>query len=446
MNRIPRFYLSTLVFVIVLMSGLETNQQAWGQTKTKTNLLVQNDLVTHELPDWIKKDAKLWVIGKETDKAFVHIIQYLIKEKIIIIDVNMSSTTLVHIPSWLKFNAAWLGYGYISDDDFVGAIQFLITKGILTIPLESDSINSEPPNSILYNKGWDPTFSKRRIAAIHPSNESTYFESCIDSSSGRCYPDIPIGEGFWTLSTGSGLSKQPCKTNSENNFRVLGVLQPCPFFFKWADDKNTKGIIADLEINATNWNTSHTPNLWIGFNHVHAQGNNYVGANSSNDIHINNGSVTAMLESGVFDRKSTDPNADARYVVGINWFSHSLGRGIDLEFNVGNVLKNDGTIQDSWSSTKTIARNEYVEAENLQYIYLGGSSWGLQDISQTNQPQNVTIIWPEIIKRLVNDKILPQSVLDDNEPSVTIIGIEQHGRLHTWLKIGSYHMREFVAN
>ena len=88
-----------------------------------------------QIPDWIKSNAKWWSTGAITDSDFVNGIQYLIKERIIIIpDLPASGqATGQIIPSWIKNNAGWWADGKISDSEFVSGIQFLIINGIMKI-------------------------------------------------------------------------------------------------------------------------------------------------------------------------------------------------------------------------------------------------------------------------------------------------------------------------
>ncbi|PIN97840.1 MAG: peptidase, partial [Nitrosopumilus sp. CG10_big_fil_rev_8_21_14_0_10_33_7] len=53
------------------------------------------------------------------------------------------------IPSWIKNNAGWWADGSIDDNSFVQGIQFLIKEGIMKIPRDTSSSSSggsEPPS------------------------------------------------------------------------------------------------------------------------------------------------------------------------------------------------------------------------------------------------------------------------------------------------------------
>ncbi|MBI3842690.1 MAG: hypothetical protein HY295_06085 [Thaumarchaeota archaeon] len=87
------------------------------------------------IPDWIKSTAKWWSVNNITDSNFVNSIQYLIKERIIVIPnlAKSGQATEQSVPSWIKNNAGWWADGKISDQDFVKGIQYLVEKGIIKI-------------------------------------------------------------------------------------------------------------------------------------------------------------------------------------------------------------------------------------------------------------------------------------------------------------------------
>ncbi|HSD04882.1 MAG TPA: phosphate ABC transporter substrate-binding protein PstS [Nitrosopumilaceae archaeon] len=90
---------------------------------------------TYNIPPWIKNNAKWWAENQISDGDFVMGIQYLVKEKIMIIPETKTgtATSSQQIPSWVKNNAAWWASGQIEDNDFVKGIQYLITQGIMKV-------------------------------------------------------------------------------------------------------------------------------------------------------------------------------------------------------------------------------------------------------------------------------------------------------------------------
>ena len=85
------------------------------------------------LPDWIKNNAELWAAGQIDDDTFVKGIEYLIKNKIILIPQTQQETLSQEIPSWIKNNAELWAAGQIDDEIFVQGIEFLIKNGILHV-------------------------------------------------------------------------------------------------------------------------------------------------------------------------------------------------------------------------------------------------------------------------------------------------------------------------
>ena len=89
------------------------------------------------IPFWIKDLAKMWINEPlVTDKDFARAIEYLIKQKIIMIPYTESGEeTVSSIPEWVKNNAGWWIEGKISDTEFVLALQYLVKTGIITVNL-----------------------------------------------------------------------------------------------------------------------------------------------------------------------------------------------------------------------------------------------------------------------------------------------------------------------
>ncbi len=94
-----------------------------------------------KLPDWIKYNAGWWAADAISQSDFVNAIQYLIKERVIMIpDLQKSGeATGEAVPDWVKSNAGWWASNQISDNEFVNTIQYLIKEGIIKIQLESSS-------------------------------------------------------------------------------------------------------------------------------------------------------------------------------------------------------------------------------------------------------------------------------------------------------------------
>jgi len=95
----------------------------------------ETEVVDIKIPGWIKDQAEWWVAGSISDIEFVNSIQYLIKEKIIVIPPTDSAAQEgpKDIPEWVKNNVRWWSIGSISDKEFVSALQYLIKQGIIKV-------------------------------------------------------------------------------------------------------------------------------------------------------------------------------------------------------------------------------------------------------------------------------------------------------------------------
>ncbi len=107
----------------------------------KSDINISSKIIQREptkqvsLPAWIKNNAGWWSAGTINDSDFAQGIQYLIKEKIIVIPETKQSTSSISqkIPDWVKNNAAWWSEGKIDDQSFVLAIQYLVEQGIIRV-------------------------------------------------------------------------------------------------------------------------------------------------------------------------------------------------------------------------------------------------------------------------------------------------------------------------
>jgi len=87
------------------------------------------------IPSWIKNNASWWASGLINDSDFLHGIEYMIKENIIMITELPQSANPVteEIPTWVKNTARWWADDLIEENDFVKGIQFLVQNGIINV-------------------------------------------------------------------------------------------------------------------------------------------------------------------------------------------------------------------------------------------------------------------------------------------------------------------------
>ncbi len=88
-----------------------------------------------EIPSWIKDTAERWSQDKIDDATFVSGIQFMIKNKILDVDIRTEITQEQPngIPSWIKVNAGFWAHGLISDNEFLNGIQYLVANGIIKV-------------------------------------------------------------------------------------------------------------------------------------------------------------------------------------------------------------------------------------------------------------------------------------------------------------------------
>lgn len=88
-----------------------------------------------QVPKWVKTNAGLWVDDLIDDSTFVSGIQFLIQQRIIIVDDTSGQGTGQGdgIPSWIKTNAGLWADGLIDDSTFLSGIQYLVNNGIIRV-------------------------------------------------------------------------------------------------------------------------------------------------------------------------------------------------------------------------------------------------------------------------------------------------------------------------
>jgi hypothetical protein len=75
-----------------------------------------------------------WSQEQIDDNTFIQGIEYMIKNKIILIPQTLQeSSESQEIPSWIRNNAEWWADGQIDDKTFVQGLEFLIKNGILHV-------------------------------------------------------------------------------------------------------------------------------------------------------------------------------------------------------------------------------------------------------------------------------------------------------------------------
>jgi len=86
------------------------------------------------IPDWIKYNAAWWADEQVGDEVFVRGIEFMIKEKIIIIPAeSITQDRVIMIPDWFRNNALWWSQDSIENETFANGLEYLINNGIVQI-------------------------------------------------------------------------------------------------------------------------------------------------------------------------------------------------------------------------------------------------------------------------------------------------------------------------
>jgi plastocyanin len=109
---------STITDLDIIFNGIQPN--------TTSNL--------HYIPHWLKNNAIWWSNGKISDSDFVNEVQFLMKNKYLLITKpQMQGVNSNIIPIWIKDDAKNWANNKIVDDKFATSLQYLIIHGIIKI-------------------------------------------------------------------------------------------------------------------------------------------------------------------------------------------------------------------------------------------------------------------------------------------------------------------------
>ena len=96
---------------------------------------VSFEVLSKNIPSWVKHAAKQWSSSAITDSEFIHGIQYFLDDDdvLAIPSSKKDSSFESSIPNWVKNNAKWWTDNHISDEDFIQLIQYLVKKSVIVI-------------------------------------------------------------------------------------------------------------------------------------------------------------------------------------------------------------------------------------------------------------------------------------------------------------------------
>jgi len=146
-NQSEQISFVTRVSTFAIPHVLDTNslQGPWkihvkyGTVESFVPFVISGDPIekTHVdvlIPDWIRSNAHWWIEEQINDDDFATGLEFMIKEKIILIpNLVPSDSSEAQIPDWVKNTTRWWADGLISDQEFANGIKFLVISGIIQV-------------------------------------------------------------------------------------------------------------------------------------------------------------------------------------------------------------------------------------------------------------------------------------------------------------------------
>lgn len=90
------------------------------------------------VPKWVQSTAKFWIDGNVSDREFINSLGFLVKEKIIDVEVPQQEKNLEEsmdeprIPDWIAQSTKWWINGQVSEDQFLEGIKWMIKNQIIS--------------------------------------------------------------------------------------------------------------------------------------------------------------------------------------------------------------------------------------------------------------------------------------------------------------------------
>ena len=93
---------------------------------------------TKKIPDWIKSTAKFWVDRNVSDREFTDALGFLVKERIIEVEVQSQLeendqffNEKPEVPAWIAQTTNWWINGQVPEDQFLEGIKWMIKNKII---------------------------------------------------------------------------------------------------------------------------------------------------------------------------------------------------------------------------------------------------------------------------------------------------------------------------
>jgi len=111
-------------------------EESISEPKVKDELEIKSD---SKVPIWVQTTAQFWINGNVSDREFTDALGFLVKEKIIEVDVEpqlTESDQLVdeepRVPEWIATTTEWWINGEVPEDQFLEGIKWMIKNNIIT--------------------------------------------------------------------------------------------------------------------------------------------------------------------------------------------------------------------------------------------------------------------------------------------------------------------------
>jgi type VI secretion system secreted protein Hcp len=103
---------------------------------------MDNEMVMKEevkVPGWVQTTAQFWIDEDVSDREFTDALGFLVKEKIIdvqvepaLVDTDETTTDEPEVPDWIATTTEWWINGQVPEDQFLEGIKWMIQNRIIT--------------------------------------------------------------------------------------------------------------------------------------------------------------------------------------------------------------------------------------------------------------------------------------------------------------------------
>ncbi|KEQ57057.1 Blue copper oxidase CueO protein [Marine Group I thaumarchaeote SCGC AAA799-E16] len=152
-----------MFFGVIFFSQCIDN--AYSQEWTDHN---DSDPGLSKIPDWVKQVVRWWSEDTISDHEFANGLGFLIKEKVIEVDIRIVFGTTnqeilqtkdieisvdkdIEIPDWIRNSAKWYTTGEIPEEHFLGGVEHLINENIISFGEKSEYDYEKIQNKLVAN-------------------------------------------------------------------------------------------------------------------------------------------------------------------------------------------------------------------------------------------------------------------------------------------------------